>query len=180
MPISRRPPAVLACACVVGVTAVAGLASAVGATPSVKVNVRAAAKTILPRLESRSGVPIRIPATVYFSTRSRVYATGTASARAYDLELGFAPDCGGADACFAADFEGRRGSRVFGRESVRLAGGIVGRFTPSSCGGSCSPPQIQWIQGGVRYSLQLYGGRRGSDEDALVGYANSAIGDPPA
>jgi hypothetical protein len=176
MPPVRRPPAVLVCCAVLAAGAATGASSAaVRAGRVARVDVLRVAPAVLGRLRRATRVPIRIPRTVYFSTVSRVYATGTGSAGAYDLELGFVPGCGGATACFAADFEGRRGGRVFGRDGVRLAGGIVGRFTPGSCGASCAPPEIQWVEHGAAYSLQLYGGRGGSDEAALIGYADSAI-----
>ncbi len=56
--------------------------------------------------------------------------------------------------------------------NVSLAEGIKGYFKPLSCGGSCSPPSIQWIQKSVRYEIQAnaLGGRR-----AFVSMANSAI-----
>jgi hypothetical protein len=184
MPSRSRVSAVLAWCCLAGTgtgTGAVAASAASGGTsrpPAMRVNVPHATRGVLPRLERTSGVPIRIPRTVYFSTRSRVYETGTATVDGYDIELGFAPACGGADACFAASFTGRRGRRPVAAGNVRLAGGIVGRFTPSSCGGSCAPPQIEWFENGVSYTLQLYGGRPPSDEAGLVGYADSAITQP--
>ena len=152
-----------------------------GASPAGRqaahVNVLAAVRGVLPRVERTSAVPIRIPRTILVFSRRRVYPTATASAAAYDVELGFSRGCAEATVCFAASFSGRRGRPVRGRQAVRLAGGIAGRFTPSSCGASCAPPEIQWIQQGVRYALQLYG-RPGSDLATLIGYADSAITDP--
>jgi hypothetical protein len=55
---------------------------------------------------------------------------------------------------------------------VKLALGMKGHYQPLSCGASCSPPSIAWIQKGVRYEIQAkaLGGRK-----AFVAMANSAI-----
>ena len=86
-----------------------------------------------------------------------------------------APDCGGANACFVADFSARRGGQPFGRGKVTLAGGRHGRFQPLSCGGSCSPPSISWKQGGVTYSIQANVGTKKTERRILVKMANEAI-----
>ena len=56
--------------------------------------------------------------------------------------------------------------------NVSLALGMKGYYKPLSCGGSCSPPSIQWIQKGVRYEIQAnaLGGKK-----AFISMANSAI-----
>jgi hypothetical protein len=38
---------------------------------------------------------------------------------------------------------------------LKLASGIRARFMPVSCGGSCTPANLWWVQGGVEYHIQL-------------------------
>jgi hypothetical protein len=49
---------------------------------------------------------------------------------------------------------------------------MKGYYQPLSCGASCSPPAIAWIQKGVRYEIQAnaLGGKK-----AFISLANSAI-----
>jgi hypothetical protein len=56
--------------------------------------------------------------------------------------------------------------------NVTLAHGLKGHYQPLSCGASCAPPSIAWIQRGVRYEIQAkaLGGRK-----AFVAMADSAI-----
>jgi hypothetical protein len=63
----------------------------------------------------------------------------------------------------------------FGRTAVRLANGRRGRFTPLSCGASCSPPQIQWRERGATYAIQADVGT----PRTLVRMANEAIRSGP-
>jgi hypothetical protein len=93
-------------------------------------------------------------------------------ATAYALTLSATEDCGGATACFLAAFTGERGAPLGGKANVSLALGMRGRYRPLSCGASCSPPSIAWVQKGVRYELQVkaLGGKA-----AFVKMANSAI-----
>lgn len=91
----------------------------------------------------------------------------------YDLTLSATRGCGGASACFLAEFTGRRGAKLGYRSTnVKLALGMKGRYTPISCGASCAPASIAWVQKGVRYEIQAkaLGGRA-----AFVRSANSAI-----
>jgi hypothetical protein len=49
-------------------------------------------------------------------------------------------------------------------------------FFPLSCGASCSPPQIQFVVRGVRYTIQANLRRTGrSDKAVLIAAAESAI-----
>ncbi|MBE2320890.1 hypothetical protein DVA67_033340 [Solirubrobacter sp. CPCC 204708] len=106
---------------------------------------------------------------------TEVFAEGEGNRRqgTYSLSLSGAEDCGGANACFLAEFSGRKGAPLGYRSTnVSLALGLKGYYQKESCGGSCSPPSISWVQKGVRYELQAkaLGGR-----SAFVKMANSAI-----
>jgi hypothetical protein len=101
------------------------------------------------------------------------FPSGEGHKRRYTLDVGAAPNCFGATACFVADFSARKGGEPFGKRRVALARGRTGWFQPLSCGASCSPPSISWKERGATYDIQAKlagGGRR-----ALTRMANSAI-----
>jgi hypothetical protein len=150
-------------------------AAAADAVTAQRLDVPKTLTRVLPGVASRTTVPVRIPRYVYFGTSHRVFGAGAATARAYTLSLAFAQNCNGANACFAGDFTGRRGGSLAFRRHVSLAHGITGSFKPTSCGGSCSPPEIDWIQGGNRYSIQVKDTAGPSERAALIQLADQAI-----
>ena len=85
----------------------------------------------------------------------------------------------GANACFIASFSGRQGGKPFGQHRVNLARGRVGRFKPLSCGGSCSPPSIEWKERGATYSIQAKVGNKDTERRVFKRMANSAIRNGP-
>ncbi len=97
------------------------------------------------------------------------------AALGWDLELAAAPDCGGANACFVASFGAQRGARPAGRRRVALSNGRTGWFTPTGCGASCAPPQIQWTERGTLFTIQARVGTQATERRELVRLANSAI-----
>jgi hypothetical protein len=120
-------------------------------------------------------VPVLLPsrANLDIDTATKVYPDGKAKRGSYDLTLAGAADCGGANACFLAEFTAKRGAKLgYTTTNVRLALGTKGVYRGLSCGASCSPPSITWIQKGVRYEIaaKALGGRK-----AFVTMANSAI-----
>jgi|tagenome__1003787_1003787.scaffolds.fasta_scaffold20723049_2 hypothetical protein len=139
----------------------------------------AQAKTVdVPRLLRSSipkarggGVPVLLPARMNLDYSGRTYAGGGGGNDEYALFLDARPHCGG-NACFLASFTAKEGDPLGFKVNVTLARGIKGAYKPLSCGASCSPPSIMWIQGGVRYEIQAkaLGGRK-----AFVRMANSAI-----
>jgi hypothetical protein len=64
-------------------------------------------------------------------------------------------------------------SRTTRNLAAALAKGLRGRFSPTSCGASCTKPEIQWYQNGVTYTIQL--AVREPERTALVRLANAAI-----
>jgi hypothetical protein len=101
---------------------------------------------------------------------SRLYGSGGASAHGYDIQLAYAPRCDDATACFFAEFEGGRQTRLPGTR-VALAHALSGVYSGIHCGASCGPASIQWRQGGVLYSVQyVLGGK-----PAMIALADSAI-----
>jgi hypothetical protein len=124
----------------------------------------------LQRIDPKTDVPILLPQRMrdHFDDH---FPTGFGREKRWGLQIGAAPNCGGATACFVASFQGSRRGRPFGRRTLALARGRVGHFQPLSCGASCSPPSISWRERGATYSIQAkVPGRR-----ALVKMASSAI-----
>jgi hypothetical protein len=130
---------------------------------------------------ARTDVPVRVPARLALDFDGAVFATGSGSRRRWTLGLDGARDCGNATACFLAQMSGERGGTPAFRTRVRLANGITGRYKPLTCGASCSPPMVQWVQRGVLYSIQAKVGAAGAaaQRTALVRAANSAIRSRP-
>jgi hypothetical protein len=128
----------------------------------------------LPAVKAKTSIPVLLPDTMP-SDYDALYSSGAGSRREYSIGLAAAPGCGGATACFVADFSARKGGAPFGRGKVTLAGGRHGRFQPLSCGASCSPPSISWKQHGVTYSIQANVGTKTTERRALVKMANQAI-----
>jgi hypothetical protein len=128
----------------------------------------------LPDVKAHTTIPILLPDKMP-SDFDALYPSGMGSKREYTIGLAAAPDCGGANACFVADFSARKGGRPFGRGKATLTGGRHGRFQPTSCGASCAPPSISWKQGGVTYSLAAKIGTQKTERRVLIKMANEAI-----
>jgi hypothetical protein len=141
-----------------------------------EVDVRAALGAHAARAAARSEVPVRLPARLSLDYDGPVYGSATGSRRSWTLSLAGAPQCA-ANACMLAFFSGERGGRPAFTRRVALARGLTGFYKPLSCGASCSPPQIQWLQGGVLYDIQAKVGVAGAARQraALVAAANEAI-----
>jgi hypothetical protein len=126
----------------------------------------------LPSVKAHTSVPVLLPQR-FPSDFRHVFPSGVGHRRSWSLSLGAIRHCGGADACFVADVEGRRGGRPFGRIKVKLARNRTSWFTPLSCGASCAPPSISWRERRATFSIQAnvpdHGRRR------LIQMANSAI-----
>jgi len=125
-------------------------------------------------VDAKTRVPLLLPDRMPYEDTT-LYPSGSGRRRAWSLSLAAAPDCGGATACFVAEFSARRGARPYGTRKVRLAGGRTGWFKPLSCGASCSPPSISWRQHKAAYVIQANVGTKDTDRRILVRMANQAI-----
>jgi hypothetical protein len=163
---SRRPVALAALTAVVGALAFAGSASAKS------YDVARSLGAVLPRVVEHSGVPVLVPDRIALDYGGKLYPSGIGGRNAWSLSLSGAPRCGGATACFLAEFSGRRGGHPSFSRQVKLRGGVTGYFKPLSCGGSCSPPAVQFVRAGVLYEIQAKVPRGEAD---LVAAANSAL-----
>jgi len=93
----------------------------------------------------------------------------------YELGIG--------DAGFAANFTGQAKPKYTPEdladvERTPLAQGLIGFFSPVSCGGSCAPANLWWQQNGTLYQIQLKLSSTLSvqnQQKALAAAADSAI-----
>jgi hypothetical protein len=129
-------------------------------------------------VKQQTPLPVLLPNNFY-SDFDPLYPYGGGSKKAYDVGVAGAPDCNGANACFAASFTAEKGGHPFGRGKVTLANGRKGRYQPLGCGGSCSPPSISWKERGVTYSIQAKVVGKQTDRALLVKMANEAIRQGP-
>jgi hypothetical protein len=105
---------------------------------------------------------------------SRVRGSFDASKDNYELILGVGSRCNGANVCLLADFAAIRGEKPSGKR-VKLSGGTKGYWRDISCGASCSPAEIEFVKGGVLYSIATKETTQKTVKATLVKLANSAI-----
>src|SRR5690349_9124980 len=117
--------------------------------------------------------PLRVllPSTMKYD-QPTLYASGEGHKKDYQIAVSTQEDCG-ANACSVAFFSAYKGQKLYGTRKVTLAKGRHGRYLPLSCGGSCSPPSVQWVERGVLYEIQMDFEKNPRAE--LVRMANSAI-----
>ncbi len=130
-------------------------------------------KSQLSSLHNKGIGPILLPQTMS-SEFKHVFPSVITAGHGYELDLGAVKGCHGANACFVAEFSATR-RKPFGPMRVALAHGIIGHFKPLTCGGSCSPPSIEFVQSGFTYSIQANVGTEKTEQSILVRMANSAI-----
>jgi hypothetical protein len=131
----------------------------------------------LPTVHSRAKIAVLLPSRAPANASAPgVFGTGVGHKSSYDFAFAYAPNCGGATACFLGEVSGRRGGHPAFRTKVSLRGGRTGYYKPLSCGGSCSPPEIQWVQRKVLYSIQWNETNKGGSRRTMITLANSAIG----
>ncbi|MEA2391182.1 MAG: hypothetical protein QOK31_1291, partial [Solirubrobacteraceae bacterium] len=117
-------------------TTVALVSLAVPAIAAAPVDVVAKFSSVLPKVKSKSKVPVRLPSSLDgYVKPSRIHGAVEELTRGrYHLSLGGGRGCHEATACFIAAFFGERGGTVSGSRKVTLTGGIKGRFTRGGCG----------------------------------------------
>jgi hypothetical protein len=116
-----------------------------------------------------SKLPILLPSTLTIKESKKLYGAGEGSARNYTFAVSTVKNCS-ANACAVASFSASKGGSIYGDRKVTLTKGRQGRYTPLSCGGSCSPPSIVWKERGVVYEISTDATRT-----QLVRMANAAI-----
>lgn len=122
--------------------------------------------------------PVLLPRALPLDAK-HLYPTGGPLGKRYDIEIGAVKHCGGANACFVADFTAEPGKTVFGKR-VTVTGATKAGFAPLACGASCSPPQIVFIVHGIRYTIQANLKRTAKgDRATLISAAAAAISAGP-
>jgi hypothetical protein len=129
--------------------------------------------TQLTRAHARTQVPILLPTTMRADFR-RFHPEGRARPNAWRFDVGAVRSCGGAGACFIAEFRGVHGKSPTAPRTLRLARGRTGYYRPSRCGASCAPPLLQWRERRTLYTIEAKVTRH-----ELVRMANSAIRNGP-
>jgi hypothetical protein len=132
-------------------------------------------KEILPLLLRKTRVPLRLPEYVPNSDDKGLYAIlEVAQADAYSIQLAWAKDCEGGNACHVGYIGGSR-TRPQPSDKpevpVMLTGGIKGSFVDFECGAHCDDASIDWSEGEFYYQISLKAG----DKETLVRMANTAI-----
>ncbi|MEA2193488.1 MAG: hypothetical protein QOI73_3609 [Solirubrobacteraceae bacterium] len=137
--------------------------------------------SVLERTDDETPLAILLPNRLNLDYDGRVYASGGGERRSYSLSLSAAADCGGANACFLVTFSAERGEDPHYVSRVRLRSGRTGYFKALSCGGSCSPPAIEWRSRGNLYTIQakVPDSTTAGQRRRLVAAANAAIGAGP-
>lgn len=153
----------------------------VSATPAAERAPAAEAfRLLLPKLKQETKVPLLLPSRLpYTVAKQRIFASGIGDASGYEITLASRPQCG-ANSCFIGFFKAKKGEQPVYEKKVNLANGITGFYKPLTCGGSCSPPEIEWVQDGVLYSVQFEVQWRtdltpSKEESLMIDLANSAI-----
>lgn len=154
--------------------AVALLLLAPAAAPAKTLDLPDLFEDVLPAVKEKTEVPVLLPQR-YRSDSERNVPSGKGRRRGYTLSIAAVRGCGGATACFVADFSAKRGEDPHYTRKVRLTGGRTGYFKPLTCGASCSPPVIEWVEADVLYWIQAHAGTKRQEKKRLRRMANSAI-----
>jgi hypothetical protein len=109
----------------------------------------------IPAVDKKTTVPVLLPSTLPFAGKvPRLYPSGFGTKNAWSLVLAGAANCGGANACFLASFEGKRGGKLPGKSNLKLRGGQPAFYKGITCGASCSPVTLWFVYRGVLYTWQ--------------------------
>jgi hypothetical protein len=154
--------------------AVALLLLAPAAAPARTLDLPDLFEDVLPEVKEKTEVPVLLPQR-YRSDSERNVPSGKGRRRGYTLSIAAVRGCGGATACFVADFSAKRGEDPHYTRKVKLTGGRTGYFKPLTCGASCSPPVIEWVEDDVLYWIQAQAGTKRQEKKRLRRMANSAI-----
>jgi hypothetical protein len=146
---------------------------------------------IVGQIKQQTSVPIFLPSALPSTLQQqRLYVSGAGVTDGYQMTLTSRPDCG-ANSCFVGSFEAHRGGEMAQahapadaprdhEKSILLVNGIEAYYKPLTCGGSCSPPIVEWVSDGVLYHIQFdvqWRTRLAANEveRLMVAMANSAI-----
>jgi hypothetical protein len=154
------------------------LAAPALAARSYRVDVPRTLAGPLASVKRQTTIPVLLPSR-YIAERKRLYGFGSGEADGYGFSLATLRRCGGANACTVAYFTAERGATPTFRTEIPLANGLTGHYKGLSCGASCAPPLIEWVQDGVLYTIQADAGTKRTERRRIVALANSAIRNGP-
>ena len=144
------------------------------AAPAKTVDLPTLFQDVLPEVKEKTEAPVLLPQR-YRSDSEGNFPSGEGRRRGYTLSIAAVQNCGDATACFVATFGAQRGEDPHYTRTVRLIGGRTGYFKPLTCGASCSPPAIEWVEDDVLYWIQAHAGTKRQEKKRLRQMANSAI-----
>ena len=152
--------------------AVAFLLLLPAAAPARTLDLPTLFEDVLPQVKEQTEVPVLLPQRYAATPPQRPSGAGSGRLLARHRRR---RNCGGATACFVADFSAQRGEDPHYTRKIRLTGGRTGYFKPLTCGASCSPPVIEWVEDDVLYWIQAHAGTKKQEKKRLRQMANSAI-----
>ena len=155
--------------------AVAFLLLLPAAAPARTLDLPTLFEDVLPQVKEQTEVPVLLPQRYSGLDEERAERQRGPQGRLHAQHRRRSADCGGATACFVADFSAKRGEDPHYTRKVRLTGGRTGYFKPLTCGASCSPPVIEWVEDDVLYWIQAHAGTKKQEKKRLRQMANSAI-----
>jgi len=134
---------------------------------------------MLPQTRIAILLPSKLPSLI--RERDIKLASGDGSEDRYFISLYYEEI--GSNATFAAGFGAfaKPAFDVFDLPNTRpvaLARGLMGIFRPVSCGGSCAPANLWWVQNGVMYQIQIKLASSMNEKDQeniLIETANSMV-----
>jgi uncharacterized protein YecT (DUF1311 family) len=135
----------------------------------------------LSEVKARTRIPVLLPSAMAAPIGKAEYAVvEKANKNEYAISLYYELGVGdsGFAAFFAAEATPNYNPRDLNVQETTLAHGIVGLFSPLSCGGSCSPVNLWWQEKGFLYQIQLKLPSTLSEQDqkkAIMAVADSAI-----
>lgn len=161
-------------AMVAGVVAAATTATAFAKSYDVPKQV--GARTI-DRVDAKTQVAVLLPSKLAIDYDGKLYPSGSGTRNTYEISLAGAADCGGANGCFLASFSAEKGGTFAFKTRIKLKNGSTASYKPLTCGGSCSPPSIQFKRKNVLYTIQAK--VPGNAKTTLTAAANSALAAGP-
>lgn len=148
------------------------------ATPPSALGLVSGYRDAVAKLQNSTKVlPLRLPTWVPYDDDkdNPVFASvASATASGYQVELAWAPDCGGGGACHLGYISGssslleeNKGPKI----PVTLSGGIQGYFIDAGCGANCDDSAVYWTEGDNHYSISM----KAEIKETLVKMVNSAL-----
>jgi hypothetical protein len=149
------------------------------APPAPQINLPALVSQDLAAAKRRTQVAILLPSTAPArGDVATIHGTGYGRRTHYAFTFFYGETCG-ADACSLGYVSGAKNHHPDFTTTTKLAGGRTGYYKGWTCGGSCSPPEIEWLRRGVLYSIQWGGAPQAGARGAMVRLANSALAAGP-